>query len=251
MQFAAPLLQGILLKRYKRFLADVALPTGSTVTAHCPNTGSMLGCVESGSRVWLRDSGNPQRKCRFTWEMVEVARSILVGINTSLSNRLVREAIERGVIASLQGYDKARPEVRFGAERSRIDLLLERHNGMEHCYVEVKNVTAAVTDGIALFPDAVSARGTKHLRELMGVVNAGHRGVVCFCVQRGDVTEVRPADAIDPVYGKTLRRAVEQGVEAIAYRAHVTPAGIELRDELPVVLCVQACSEPAGPPEFL
>lgn len=236
MKFLAPLLEGILLRRYKRFLADVALPTGDIVTAHCPNTGSMLGCVEPGARVWLRDAGNPQRKCRFTWEIVEVARSTLVGIDTSLSNRLVREAIENGVIASLRGYDTIRPEVRFGAERSRVDFLLERRDGLDQCYVEVKNVTASVTNGVALFPDAVSVRGTKHVRELMGVVKAGQRGVVCFCVQRGDVAEVRPADAIDPVYGKTLRIAVVRGVEAIAYRALVTPVGIELLEEVPVVL---------------
>ncbi len=196
----------------------------------------MLGCAVPGCPVWLQDSGNPQRKCRLTSEIVEVARGIVVGISTSLSNRLVWEAIEAGAIPGLRGYDSTRREVRFGAENSRIDLMLERNNGGGHCYVEVKNVTAAVQDRIALFPGAVSACGTKHLRELMRVVKAGYRAVMYFCVQRGDVVEVRPAHAIDPTYGKTLRLAVEQGVEAIAYRAHVTPTGIELRDALPVML---------------
>lgn len=236
MKFATPLIQGTLLKRYKRFLADVALPNGDIVTTHCPNTGSMLGCAEPGYRVWLRDAANPLRKCRYTWELVEVTQGTMVGINTGLSNRLVQEAIERGLIGSLHGYDEIRREVRFGVENSRVDLLLERRRGKTRCYVEVKNVTTVVQDGSALFPDAVTTRGTKHLRELMVMVSAGHRGVVCFCVQRSDAVELRPADAIDPIYGKTLRLAVAHGVEAIAYRAHVTPTGIELRDELPVVL---------------
>ncbi len=233
MLFPSPLLEGRLLKRYQRFLADVELADGSTVTAHCPNTGSMLGCKEPGSRVWLSAAANPQRKLPYTWEIVEALPEVLVGVNTGLSNRLAEEAIANGAIAELQGYSRIRREVRFGAENSRVDLLLEGDG--PSCYVEVKNVTAAVEDGIAIFPDAVSERGAKHLRELAAMAEAGQRAVLCFCVQRRDVAEVRPADAIDPVYGRTLREALGRGMEAIAYRAAVSPEGIALRHPLPVV----------------
>lgn len=235
MLFPSPLIEGVLLRRYQRFLADVRLADGSHITAHTANTGSMLGCSAPGSRVWLSRAPNPARKYPLSWEMVEVAPGVLVGINTALPNRLVQEAIEGGVARELQGYDRMRAEVAYGTERSRIDLLLERSTDNARCYVEVKNVTATGDQGVALFPDAVSARGTKHLRELMAVVAAGHRGVLCFCVQRGDVHEVRPADAIDPLYGATLRQAMAAGVEAIAYRAEVSPEGISLGVPLPVV----------------
>lgn len=234
MLFPQPLIEGVLIRRYQRFLADVQLSDGSRVTAHSANTGSMLGCSTPGSRVWLSRALNPARKYPLSWEIVEVAPGVLVGINTALPNRLVQEAIEHGVARGLQGYDRIRGEVAYGTERSRIDLLLGCDADDTRCYVEVKNVTAA-DQGVAIFPDAVSARGAKHLRELMAVVAAGHRGVLCFCVQRGDVHEVRPADAIDPLYGATLRQALAAGVEAIAYRAEVSPAGITLRTPLPVV----------------
>lgn len=233
MKFPRPLIEGRLLKRYKRFLADVELADG-IVTAHCPNTGSMLGCAMPDSRVWLSRAANEYRKYPFTWEIVEVNGATLVGINTVMSNRLVEEAMRTGIIAELAGYAAIRREVRYGEEGSRIDFLLEKKRGKD-CYVEVKNVTAAVENGIALFPDAVSARGTKHLREMSAMVQAGHRAVLVFCVQRGDVDEVRPADVIDPEYGRTLRLALSRGVEAIAYRARVLPSEIVLRDRIPVV----------------
>ncbi len=235
MDFASPLIPGILVRRYKRFLADVRLENGDTTTVHTANTGSMLGCAEPGSRVWLSRASNPERKYPLSWEIVETSASVLVGINTALPNRLVREAIEQGVATELQGYHRIRPEVAFGDERSRVDLLLERDRDDTRCYVEVKNVTASIDKGIALFPDAVSARGAKHLRELMGVVAQGHRGVLCFCVQRADAREVRPYDALDPLYGATLRLALAAGVEAMAYRADVAITGINLRYPLPVV----------------
>ena len=235
MLFSHPLIEGVLIRRYQRFLADVRLADGSDITAHTANTGSMLGCSTPGSRVWLSRASNPARKYPLSWEIVEVAHDVLVGINTALPNRLVQEAIENGVSSELQGYDHIRGEVAYGAERSRIDLLLERDADNARCYVEVKNVPAAGDLGVAFFPDAVSARGAKHLRELMAVVAAGHRGVLCFCVQRNDAREVRPADAIDPLYGTTLRQAMAAGVEAIAYRAEVNPEGITLRTPLPVV----------------
>lgn len=230
MKFDPPLIPGRLLRRYKRFLADVETAAGM-VTAHCPNTGSMLGCAEPGSPVWLSHAPSPRRKLAYTWELVQ-ADGVLVGMHTGRSNRLVEEAIAGGVIEQLKGYSGLRREVAYG-RGSRIDLLLERAG--HTCYVEVKNVTAAVSGGIALFPDAVSARGAKHLEEMTAMVQAGHRAVLCFCVQRGDVHEVRPADRIDPVYGETLRRALNAGVEAIAYRARVSPSEVRLVDSVPVV----------------
>lgn len=226
------------MRRYKRFLADVTLAGGREVTASCPNTGSMMGCCEPGSRVWLSESDSPTRKYRHTWEMVEVRRAggapVIVGINTGLPNRLVAEAVASGVIAELSGYATIRREVAFGEERSRVDLLLEGP-GREACYVEVKNVTAAVRDGVALFPDAVSERGAKHLRELMRLKERGLRPVQVYCVQRGDVQEVRPADEIDPAYGRTLREAIGAGVEVLAYRAEVTIEGVTLAARIPVL----------------
>lgn len=233
MNFDQPLLKGILLRRYKRFLADVELADGTVITAHTPNTGSMLGCCTPGSRVWLRDSGNPKRKYRHGWELVEAEPGILVGINTGLANGLVEEAIGAGVIGELGGYRDLRREVRYGRENSRIDILL-RHDNRPDCYVEVKNVTLA-RDDVAFFPDAVSKRGSKHLRELEAVSRDGGRAAIVFCVQRGDAAEFRPADDIDDEYGKALRRAMAGGVEALAYRAAVSEHGIRLESPLPVV----------------
>lgn len=226
-----PLIAGTLVKRYKRFLADVLLEDGSEVTVHCPNSGSMKGCAVPGSRVFLSRSSNPKRKYPFGWELVE-SDGFWAGINTGLPNRLTHEAIEDGTVTELQGYTAIRPEVPYG-EHSRIDLLLE--GPAARCFVEVKNVTL-VENGRALFPDAVTTRGQKHLQELMRVVREGDRGVIFFTVQRGDGASVSPADLIDPEYGRLLRLAVESGVEALAYRAVVTPEEIRLSERLPVIL---------------
>lgn len=231
MRFAAPLIEGRLIRRYKRFLADVELLDGRIITAHSGNTGSMKGCSEPGSRVWLHDSRNPKRKFPYGWELVEALPDVCVGINTSLANRLVREAIETGVATEFQGYPALRQEVGYGYERSRIDLLLE--DGQRRAYVEVKSVTL-VENGIGYFPDAVSSRGARHLRELSAMVDAGHRAVIFYCVQRHDATRVQPADAIDPAYGQALRAAMARGVEALAYGAEVSPLGITLTRRLAV-----------------
>jgi sugar fermentation stimulation protein A len=236
MMLPSPLLPGKLIRRYQRFLADVELETGETVTAHCPNSGSMKGCALPKRPVLLSIADNPSRKLRYTWELVLVAGH-WVGINTMLPNRLVREALERGSLPELAGYPSIRPEVPYG-ERSRIDLLLEDQG--KRCFVEVKNVTL-VEGETALFPDAVTTRGQKHLRELMGVVRKGDRGVIFFVVQRGDGRSVAPADAIDPEYGRLLRQAVESGVEALAYRVDVTPGKITLGIRLPVLLPPVTC----------
>ena len=233
MKFSRTLVEGRLLRRYKRFLADIQLPDG-VITASCPNTGSMMGCCEPGSRVWLSESDSATRKYRHTWELVEVEGEVVVGINTGLPNALVAEAIAEGTIRELRGYSAVRREVAFGEERSRVDLLLEA-DGREPCYVEVKNVTAAASRGVALFPDCVSERGTKHLRELIRLKALGARPVQLYCVQRGDVKEVRPADGIDFEYGRMLREAIAAGVEVLAYRAKVTPTEIRLEEKIPVV----------------
>lgn len=231
MRFPSRLIRGVLVQRYKRFLADVRLESGEIVTVHCTNTGSMLGCKEPGSTVYLSRSPNKGRKLAFTWEMIQVDRT-WVGINTLHPNRLVAEAVEAGAIAELRGYPTVRREVKVNAH-SRLDLCLEGVHGC--CFVEVKNVTVSV-DGAAAFPDAVSERATKHLKELIRLKRQNHRAVALFVVQRGDCQYFRPADEIDPEYGRWLRRAVQAGVEALPYCAHVTPREITLRHRLPVRL---------------
>lgn len=231
MKLPEPLLHGTLIRRYQRFLADVELDDGRVVTAHTPNTGSMMGCAVPGNRVMLSTSSNPGRKYPHSWELVH-ADGCWVGINTLLPNRLVWEGIENGTIAELGGYNAIRGEAPYG-NGSRIDLLLSGTHGK--CYVEVKNVTL-VEGGTALFPDAVTARGQKHLRELMEVVRQGHRAVNFFVVQRGDGERVSPADGIDPGYGALLREAAQAGVELLAYRATVTASEISLTERLPILL---------------
>jgi sugar fermentation stimulation protein A len=231
MLYPRKLVEGRLIRRYKRFLADIQLPDG-VITAACPNTGSLMGCCEPGSRVWLSESDNPSRKYRHTWEIVEVGK-VMVGINTGLPNNLVAEAIAGGVISELTGYETVRREVRYGEEASRVDFVLESPS-REACYVEVKNVTAAANQGVALFPDCVSERGSRHLRELIRMKSQGLRPVQLYCVQRGDVKEVRPADGIDHEYGRTLREAIAAGVEVLAYRAKVTPGEIKLVERISV-----------------
>ncbi len=235
MRFIPPLTPATLLKRYKRFLADVRLSNGTVITVHTPNTGAMTGCAEPGSTAWLRDVNNPKRKYRYSWEVTKNLQGVMVGVHTGIVNALVCEAIDRRVIDELQGYQAIRQEVRYGEEGSRIDLLLHGHTDGRDCYVEIKNVTTCDDEASGYFPDAVSSRASKHLRELMNVVAQGHRAVILFCVQRGDVERVRPADEIDPVYGETLRQAVAAGVEALAYRARVTPEDVVLEKALPVI----------------
>jgi len=232
MKFERELIEGRLIRRYKRFLADVQLP-GEVITASCPNTGAMLGCAAAGSRVWLSEHDSATRKYRHTWQIVETG-NVMIGINTGLPNKLVEEAIVGGVIGELAGYAALRREVGYGEEGSRVDFVLEGGR-RKACYVEVKNVTAAVKDGVALFPDCVSERGSRHLRELMRMKAAGVRPVQLYCVQRADVDEVRPADDIDAEYGRTLREAIDAGVEGLAYRASVTPSEIRLESKIPVV----------------
>ncbi|MGD2063899.1 MAG: DNA/RNA nuclease SfsA [Nitrospirota bacterium] len=216
MRFDEPLIPATLIRRYKRFLADVRLGDGGEVTVHCPNPGRMDGCREPGSRVLLSDSRNPRRKLRYTWELVW-AGTTWVGVNTNRPNAVVRDAIEGGAIPELAGYGAVRGEVPYGAG-SRVDLLLE--DGARRCYVEVKNVTLA-EGGVAMFPDAVTARGLTHLRELAARVAAGDRAVMVYLVNREDCHCFRPAAHIDPAYAAGLVEATAQGVEVLVYAARV------------------------------
>ena len=225
MKFDAPLIPGKLVKRYKRFLADVELTDGTIVTAHTTNTGSMLGLIEAGSPVWLSESDNPKRKLKYTWE-IGASGNIAVGVNTAIPNKLVFEEISAGNIALLTGYTTIKREVKYG-QNSRIDVFLQAKDKAD-CYVEIKSVTLSRVSGIAEFPDAVSARGTKHLQELGDMVQEGHRAVMFFLVQRSDCTVLAPAKDIDPVYADALKVAMTRGVEVIIYSCDVTPEGIHL-----------------------
>ncbi len=223
------LIPGRLIRRYKRFLADVALDAGETVTAHCPNSGSMKACSEPGRPVYLSFHDNPRRKLKYTWELIQMPGS-LVGVNTLTPNRLVHHAADRGAIKALRGYDAVTREVAAGSG-SRIDLMLEgRKTG--RCYVEIKNCTL-VADGVAMFPDAVTARGLKHLRALQKLAAAGSRCVMFFLIQRMDAAVFRPADHIDPAYGAMLRQAARNGVEILVYDTAVTLKDIRLNREIP------------------
>ena len=234
MRFPTPLLRGTLIKRYKRFLADIDLD-GELVTAHCANPGSMLGLAEPGSTVWLSRSENPKRKLKYSWEMVEAdlgAGPQLVGINTAHPNALVAEAIRDGTIAGLGAYLAMRREVKYGTN-SRIDILLEDEH-LNRCYVEVKNVHLMRENGLAEFPDSVTARGAKHLGELADMVAQGHRAIMVYLVQRGDARRFALARDIDPRYGEAFDAAREAGVEAIAHHCRLSPEGIEVRGAIPV-----------------
>jgi len=231
MRFPSRLIRGTLIQRYQRFLADVQLASGEVVTAHCTNTGSMMGCKEAGSVVYISRCDREGRRLLYTWEMIRVGRT-WVGINTMHPNHLVAEAIASGAIPELQGYASVRREV-VTRQGTRLDLCLQGSIGS--CFVEVKNVTLAV-GGAAAFPDSVSERGTKHLKELIWLRRQGHRAALVFVIQRNDCSSFRPADEIDQEYGRWLRRAVKAGVEALPYAAYVTPQAIALTERLPLIL---------------
>ena len=223
------LIPGTLIKRYKRFLADVALENGQVVTAHCPNTGSMQECYEPGRPVFLSLHDNPKRKLKYTWELIQMPTS-LVGINTLVPNRLVAQSVEGQLVEELTGYENIFREAKAG-DHSRIDLLLTKGD-TDRCFVEIKNCTL-VSDGIAYFPDAVTARGRKHLKELQELVASGCRGVMFYLIQRTDARLFRPADRIDSLYGIALRHALKMGVEILAYDVDIDLEGIRLRSKIP------------------
>jgi sugar fermentation stimulation protein A len=236
MRFTAPLIPATLVRRYKRFLADVVLPSGETVTAHCANPGSMIGLAAPGATVWLSRSDNPKRKLGHSWELVEVdlgSGTELVGINTTNPNTLAAEAIAAGLVPELTGYGSVRREVKYG-KNSRVDFLLEEP-GRPPCYLEIKNVHLMRQKGLAEFPDAVTKRGAKHLVELADMVAAGARSVMLFLVQIASAERFAVARDIDPAYGAQFDEARAQGVEALARRCRLSRAGVEVADPIAII----------------
>lgn len=233
MRFASPLVRGRLIKRYKRFLADVIMDDGRTVTAHCANPGAMLGLKEPGLTVWLEPSTDPKRSLAWSWRLVELPDGHMVGIDTSLPNRLVAEALAEDRIEGLTGYERIRPEVRYG-ERSRVDFLLAG-SGRPDTYVEVKNVHLRRTGTLAEFPDSVTARGTRHLAELSAMVAAGHRAVMLYVVQRTDCDLFSIASDLDPAYATAFAEACHAGVEVMTAATRIDREGIVIAGPLPRV----------------
>lgn len=236
MRFTKPLIPAILVRRYKRFLADVTLPSGEQLTVHVANPGSMIGLADPGAQIWLSRSDNPKRKLAHSWELVAVdfgAGNELVGINTMHPNALAAEAIAANLIPELAGYTTVRREVKYG-KNSRIDFLLEAPS-KPSCYVEVKNVHLMRQPGVAEFPDAVTARGAKHLDELAGLIAAGNRAVVLFLIQIGSAARLALARDIDPHFGRAFDRARARGVEAIARRCALTADAIVVSEAVPIV----------------
>ena len=238
MKFPTPLVRGTLLRRYKRFLADITLEGGEEIIAHCANPGSMMGLAEPGSEVWLSPNTNPKAKLDWRWELVRAGGGPLVCINTAHANRVGEEAIAAGDIPELAGYASLRREVKYG-QNSRIDILLE-DDTRPPCYVEIKSVTLHRPDGAhpaaAEFPDAVTKRGAKHLAELSDMVEARARAVMLYLVQRNDCDHFRIAADIDPAYAAALAEARAHGVEALCYACEITPEGIRIDRPLPLVL---------------
>ncbi|ALR75499.1 DNA/RNA nuclease SfsA [[Enterobacter] lignolyticus] len=234
MKFQPPLQSATLIKRYKRFLADVVTPEGETLTLHCPNTGAMTGCATPGDTVWYSTSDNTKRKYPNTWEITQTQEGAFICVNTLRANALVKEAIAAGAIPPLCGYSTLKSEVKYGEERSRIDFLLQAED-RRNCYIEVKSVTLAEKE-YGYFPDAVTERGQKHLRELMSVAASGDRAVVFFAVLHSAITRFSPARHIDAKYAQLLSEAHGKGVEILAYKAELSAEIMTLNEPIPVVL---------------
>lgn len=235
MKYSPTLQSGRLIRRYKRFLTDIETSSGELTTIHCPNTGSMKNCTEPNSEIWYSTSSNPKRKYAHTWELAKTPRGHYIGIHSAKANQLVLEAIQGNKVSELQGYSDIRTEVKYGNENSRIDLMLTGRGSLDarDCYVEVKSVTLLEQSGRGYFPDAVSTRGTKHLRELIEVVANGDRAVLLFCVQHSGIKTVEPAGHIDPEYTKTIKLAVEAGVEVLAYKCRMSSKSISMSKPIP------------------
>lgn len=232
-EFESRLLPGRLVRRYKRFFADVVLDDGREVTVHCPNTGSMLRCGDEGSRVWVTLENRPGRKLPGTWELVETQGGALACVHSARANKVVAQALAASLIAPLSGYQNRRAEVCLEPGGSRFDFLLSDPG---ECVLEVKSVTLGLPQGLGAFPDAVSLRGQKHLRELMAVVDSGKRACLLFCVMHSGIDRVRPADDIDAAYGQLMRQAIAHGVEVIAWSAWPSVEGLTVRGQLPVLI---------------
>lgn len=232
LDFSSSLGCGRLIRRYKRFLADVQAE-GRELTLHCPNTGRMTGCAEPGWTVFYSTSDNPRRKYAHTWELSRNDAGDFICVNTSRANQLVAEALSEQRIPALAGYERVRAEVRYGSENSRIDFLLSGE-GRPDCYVEVKSVTLYEGGGAGFFPDTQSLRAQKHVRELMECAKAGHRAVMLFCVLHTGIERVSPAEHLDPKYAALVREAVAAGVECLAWKATISPEGMTLTEPVPV-----------------
>ena len=234
MKFSPALQRATLIQRYKRFLADVVTPEGESLTLHCPNTGAMTGCATPGDTVWYSTSENTKRKYAHTWELTETQTGAFICVNTQRANQLAKEAIATNLIPELSGYPTIKGEVKYGKEGSRIDLMLQADERPE-CYIEVKSVTLADKEN-GYFPDAVTLRGQKHLRELMSVAAAGKRAVLLFAVLHSTIERFSPARHIDPKYAQLLIEAQKQGVEIFAYKAELSADNMTLKSSLPIVL---------------
>ncbi|MEL7464975.1 MAG: DNA/RNA nuclease SfsA [Pseudomonadota bacterium] len=232
MEFPTPLIPAKLIRRYKRFLADVELPDGSVATAHCPNPGAMLGVAEPGSTIWLEPNDDPKKKLKYGWRLLELPGGHWAGIDTGVPNKVAGEALGAGAIAELAHYRTVRPEVKYGAN-SRVDFLLSEP-GLPDAYVEVKNVHLRRTGTWAEFPDSVTTRGAKHLDELAKMVEAGCRAVMLYIIQRDDCDKLRLAADIDPGYAAAFDAARAAGVEAIAYGTRISRSGVAIGDPAPV-----------------
>lgn len=232
MHFDPPLQHAILIKRYKRFLADVVTPDGRELTLHCANTGAMTGCATPGDTVWYSTSDNPKRKYAHSWELTQTQAGSWICVNTLRANQVVREALEADTIPELSAYSKLTAEVKYGAENSRIDLMLQADNRSD-CYIEVKSVTL-LQHGCGFFPDAVTLRGQKHLRELQAMAEQGQRAVLFFAVLHSGIESVSPAHHIDPRYAELLTQVQQSGVEVMCYGAKLSAEGIRLAERLPL-----------------
>lgn len=233
MQFQTPLVPARLIRRYKRFLADIELQNEQTVTAHCANPGSMMGLADEGSKIWVEPNDDPKKKLKFGWRLIEHETGHFTGVDTSLANKVIKEALTTRRVPGLDGFDTCRPEVRYGAN-SRIDFLLSSA-GLPDTYIEVKSVTLQRQNGLAEFPDSVTARGTKHLGELQHMVEAGQRAVMLYLVQRTDCTHFDVAHDIDPAYAAAYQNARTMGVELRCFAAQISPERIDLGAELVIM----------------
>ena len=236
MQFSTPLIPARLIRRYKRFLADCRLEDGREVTAHCANPGSMMGLAIEGSKIWLEPNDDPKKKLKYGWRLVDHENGHFTGVDTSVPNRALKEALENRKILALSDYSVVRPEVKYG-ENSRIDFLLSG-DGLRDAWVEVKSVTLSRQAGLAEFPDSVTVRGAKHMAELAKMAEAGDRAIVLFLVQRTDCDRMVPAADIDPNYAKALGDAVAAGAEVIALSTRISPKGVKIASEIPFSLSV-------------
>lgn len=235
MKFNLPLYEGKIIKRYKRFLADIELNNGDKITAHTPNTGSMKTCWEPGWKVLVSHHNNPKRKLKYGLEMTHNGDT-WIGVNTSLPNHLAVEAIKNNIVKELDDFDTVETEVKVGDSRIDIRLVKKSADKTDYCYIEVKNVTLIGQNNAALFPDAISTRGQKHLKELMSLKKKGHRAVMLFVLQRQDVDHFRPAWEIDKEYSKLLLQAQDEGVEILAYQCQLGPKEVKLSKKVPVLL---------------